>query len=94
MDPAQPFIDNELVYTDNAAYYSVSRDTDNVAYNSVSCDTDNAAYNSVSCDTDNPAYYSVSRGSNTKLADNYSTVKILPDKKNDGKEVVILPEKR
>ena len=43
---------------------------------------------------DNPAYYSVSREYDAKLADNYSTVKIVPDKKNDGKEVVILPEKR
>lgn len=44
--------------------------------------------------TDNAAYYSVSHESNTKPVNNYSGVKILSDNKNDGKEFVILPEKR
>ena len=44
--------------------------------------------------TDNAAYFSVSHESNTERATNYSGVKILSDNKKDGKEVVILPEKR
>ena len=44
--------------------------------------------------TDNAAYFSVSHESITKPATNYSGVKILSDNKNDGKDVVILPEKR
>ena len=61
LDPSQPFIDEQMVYTDNAAYLTVSH------------------------------------GSNTKPAETTATVsgvKILTDNKNDGKEVVILPEKR
>ena len=62
MDPTQPFIDDDeqMVYTDNAAYFSVSHESN--------------------------VY--------TAPPPNYSGVKILSDNKNDGKEVVILPEKR
>ena len=80
MDPALPFIDDEqqmiqqMVYTTNAAYNSVSHELE--------------------FNTDNPTYCSVSREPNTNLPPGYSGVKIVPDSKGDGKEVVILPEKR
>ena len=45
--------------------------------------------------TDNAAYFSVSHEFNNKpAADNYSEVKIIPDSRKDGKEVVILAQKR